>query len=108
MSPIAAERVARGAALLDRECPGWAARIDPDVLDLSHTRLCLLGQLHGTFGEGLARLDLRGEGRPCMHGFAIDRFTWWDELHEAWVAEIARRAQANGDGPPRDPGQGGG
>ena len=44
MSTIA-ERVAKGAALLDAEQPGWADRIDLDELELESCRHCVLGQL---------------------------------------------------------------
>jgi hypothetical protein len=44
MSTIA-ERVARGAALLDEREPGWWQRIDLSKLDLASTCRCVLGQL---------------------------------------------------------------
>jgi hypothetical protein len=40
-----AERVARGAALLDEREPGWWQRIDLDRLDLGSPCRCVLGQL---------------------------------------------------------------
>jgi hypothetical protein len=40
-----AERVARGAALLDEREPGWWKRIDLGKLDLASTCRCVLGQL---------------------------------------------------------------
>jgi hypothetical protein len=45
MSTIA-ERVARGAALLDEREPGWWERIDLGRLDLSSPCRCVLGQLN--------------------------------------------------------------
>jgi hypothetical protein len=39
------ERVAKGAAVLDAEVPGWADRIDLDSLELRNTNQCVLGQL---------------------------------------------------------------
>jgi hypothetical protein len=44
MSTIA-ERVARGAALLDEREPGWWQRIDLGRLDIGSTCRCVLGQL---------------------------------------------------------------
>jgi hypothetical protein len=41
-----AERVARGAALLDEREPGWWQRIDLSKLDLASTCRCVLGQLN--------------------------------------------------------------
>jgi hypothetical protein len=40
-----AERVAKGAALLDEREPGWWRDIDVDRLDLSSPCRCVLGQL---------------------------------------------------------------
>lgn len=45
MSTIA-ERVAAGAAFLDKREPGWDRRIDLDRLDLESACACVLGQLH--------------------------------------------------------------
>jgi hypothetical protein len=41
----ARERVTLGAALLDRERPGWRDEINLDVLNLADTGDCVLGQL---------------------------------------------------------------
>jgi hypothetical protein len=48
-----AERVARGTALLDERMPGWDKRIDLAALNISSACGCILGQLHGSFREGL-------------------------------------------------------
>lgn len=48
-------RARRGAALLDDQDPGWAARVDPARLHLSDGRACVLGQLWGDFRRGLGR-----------------------------------------------------
>ena len=56
---VAAERVARGAALLDREIPGWADHVDLDRLDVGE------GEMRGTddsLGCILCQLD-RGIAR---------------------------------------------
>lgn len=45
MSATIAERVAKGAALLDEREPGWWQRIDLDTLDLKAPCRCILGQL---------------------------------------------------------------
>ena len=45
----ARERVARGAALLDENRPGWATVIDTGKLDLRHDCACILGQLEGSY-----------------------------------------------------------
>ena len=48
-------RAARGADFLDGANPGWAAHVDPDRLELSDGRSCVLGQLHGGYRLGLGR-----------------------------------------------------
>jgi hypothetical protein len=52
--------VERGAALLDREMPGWREFVDTHVLDLDDPLWCVLGQVSGGFLEGLTELGLRG------------------------------------------------
>jgi hypothetical protein len=47
------ERVAAGAAFLDEHEPGWDQRIDLDQLNIASSCRCMLGQLHGSFVEGL-------------------------------------------------------
>lgn len=101
----ARRRVARGAAFLDDEHPGWYQRIDPDALELSEGSCCVLGQLHGDFRLGLARasvLDLSSAPRAnlspvdlgflCVQGVAEP---WqaqdYRNLNQAWQDEVARR-----------------
>ena len=48
-------RAARGAAILDTEDPGWAARVDAGALRLGDGQACVLGQLHGEYRLGLGR-----------------------------------------------------
>jgi hypothetical protein len=62
----AENRVARGAALLDPEEPGWFNRIDTDQLWMSRCDTCILGQLYGDYTVGLRALGL-------THRQAIDR-----------------------------------
>src|SRR5215211_4856802 len=45
-----AKRVVRGAALLDREAPGWERKIDLPTLDMSSTTACVVGQTVGFGG----------------------------------------------------------
>jgi hypothetical protein len=68
MSTIA-ERVARGAALLDEREPGWWQRIDLETLDLGAPCHCVLGQL---------ATDLED---PTSWLVILDRFdlTWVDD-----------------------------
>jgi hypothetical protein len=43
-----AERIERGAALLDERAPGWRQRIDLEKLELSSCTTCVLGQVAGS------------------------------------------------------------
>lgn len=105
----AAERVARGAAMLDEKRPGWAAEIDLSVLELAYPCHCVLGQLYrpadtargeqvptgaptgfhlGTLSLALTQPEL------VFCGFdieAADSPKLYDELDELWIAEIRRR-----------------
>jgi hypothetical protein len=52
------ERVRKGAALLDEKVPDWRERVSRANLDMTSTKDCILGQLFGTLGVGLAVLEL--------------------------------------------------
>lgn len=93
MTP-ALERVALGAALLDRECPGWRDRVWPRTLDMMAVDQCLLGQVHGDYFHGATLLGLDGTAAR-EHGFlghdsADDR-----ALVAAWTATV-RGAERRG------------
>ncbi len=103
-----AERAARGAALLDQRWPGWAREIDPGRLDLASSEDDVLGQLYGSFDEGLGEL-VRQDVNPdawadtdwaATHGFDLPAEIGLDqepaayvELTRCWQAEIAPRRQ---------------
>lgn len=106
ITPEAArQRVARGAAYLDEVDPDWWRRLDAAVLELSHGQHCVLGQLHGGFGQGLSRAAVLNMGSApraslspvalgflCVQGVAAD----WQArdyalLNAAWQDEIIRR-----------------
>jgi len=115
MSSIA-ERVAAGAAVLDRHRPGWHRQIDLACLDARRDDyLDVLSQLYGDFEHGASALyeaangsgaaDVWGLTSPTScwardYGFDIDTPAWdvlgaYAELADQWRAEIARRQQAN-------------
>lgn len=92
------ERVAAGAALLDRKRPGWAAVLlaAAGTLEMDDCTECVLGKLFGDFGAGCNALDLPiGSG----HGFELSVA---DVRHgqrrldagEAWSFELAYAALA--------------
>lgn len=91
-------RVARGAALLDAQRPGWAQRIDHGRLDLGNECHCILGQLESSYSSAIARLGLRaratGNDTTVAHGFDlchIDGRHRFALLQDAWIEAIADR-----------------
>jgi hypothetical protein len=92
-----AERVAAGAAFLDEHEPGWAARIDLDRLALEDCQDCVLGQILGSFDDGLLDLNLEDPGaielgfmEPGL--FLID--TNYPDLTAEWKRVITERRAA--------------
>jgi hypothetical protein len=71
MSDELAERVERGAALLDERRPGWWDEVDVGRLDFDSCEECVLGQLWGSYGSGKKRLglDWRGATKLGFVGF---------------------------------------
>jgi hypothetical protein len=96
------KHVEQGAKWLDKRCPGWADRVDLDVLHLDSDSACILGQLTGSFGRWmLGRCNfLLGMLWAVRHGFQVSFRRHMaspraaeQELREAWVKTIkARRA----------------
>jgi hypothetical protein len=102
MSTVA-ERVARGAELLDEKVPGWAERISVAELDLSSCSSCVIGQLFATEAFNGAGLWPSGydfgvqiigvNGWESWYGFDR-RFSDtepWSELNDEWRRVIAER-----------------
>src|SRR5258708_40306755 len=106
MSTIA-ERVARGAALLDEKMPGWAEHIDLDTLNLASSCRCVLGQLHpnleapdDAYLDGLNHLDV---STTDDSGYGFDTSDEDDDEYErlttTWRELIeARRAATRASG----------
>ena len=105
-----AERVERGAALLDAKQPGWWQQIDLGALDIGSRCGCIIGQLTGlTTNRGLAyevatrRVGVgymdeipMGFEAPSAHGFGREHLAMPAEyaaLTEAWRDLITRRRE---------------
>ncbi len=88
----AAERVAAGAALLDRVKPGWRDLIDTDILDVRSINTCPLSQLFGGYASGLEALGMAksDEAEQAALGFERDHAVDYAELAAAWLLEIRR------------------
>ena len=96
------ERVKRGAAFLDRHLPGWAARVDPGSIEQQDYYRCVLGQLHGTFGQGLDWMDACEKNSDANeaedYGFSlwnVDKVAW-AELTALWREQVGARGAAGG------------
>jgi hypothetical protein len=92
--PDAAARVARGAAWLDGERPGWAGIIRLHELSMSSCSRCVLGQLFGDYRSRVDVSDLPAERWAFLHGFNTCAESGWAALHAAWLAEIEKRRTA--------------
>lgn len=115
-----AERVARGAKLLDEKRPGWAAEIATDKLAMESCDRCILGQLYGHYFAGYEALRRQLPSdflfSALGHGFTLSTraqfvvlesegpegvIQFFDPLADLWRAEIARRLNSspipNGD-----------
>ncbi len=62
--------VRRGIVLLDEKLPDWRIRFDPGNLDMSRCSTCVLGQVFGSYGEGLVALGVNYEQAP-VYGFDL-------------------------------------
>lgn len=109
------DNVARGAAWLDTEAPGWAERIDPSTLDLWSSTYCVAGQLFTTrtlpgytvMMKRMGALPSDWGRADVAHGFThpdveTDRDLYADrtddpritELRDLWLAQVAIRTQS--------------
>jgi len=98
-----AERVRRGAALLDERRPGWAGEIDTGTLEMECPNFCILGQIYGRFDTGCETLgidDSAEDGIVLSFDTASARdvvyrdiAAEYDALKAAWLAEIAARLE---------------
>src|SRR4051812_23092318 len=78
-----AERVQRGASLLDTEFPGWVDQVDLSSLNLASGCDCILGQRFGDFAVGARATHLSVETSSVVmshvsrrlleeHGFLVN------------------------------------
>ncbi|MEO6536513.1 MAG: hypothetical protein ABIO00_02385, partial [Candidatus Paceibacterota bacterium] len=67
------KRVAAGAALLDREMPGWPNIVSCSTLDIENFDTCILGQLYGNYVRGCSQLNLEIVESRAEHGFTFDQ-----------------------------------
>jgi hypothetical protein len=67
-----AERVQRGANLLDERVPGWATRVNLYTFDITSAKDCVLGQVYSTdaYDEALLEADSTNE-KAVEYGFEM-------------------------------------
>jgi hypothetical protein len=78
--------VAKGAAWLDENRPGWEFKLDLAELNLSSAQTCVLGQIDGNFWESLSKMHRDGDdGAQFEISWAAERgfFVITDEMDEA-------------------------
>lgn len=116
----ARQRVAKGAAYLDKKCPDWTDRIDTGTLTMSGNCFCVMGQLADCTGEWDTLYDRFGittADHDILFAVTLDNSeskTWnthtertadYLVLQDAWIEAIAdrrlredaRSASDNGD-----------
>ena len=89
-----------GGLLMDEKKPGWAARVNPDTLNIRDMNHCVVGQsMRGfryfgvSYVDKLRRLGITLQDTP-RYGFAVwlhNHPEAWDALADAWRQEIADR-----------------
>lgn len=86
------QAIARGAAFLDRKCPGWENKIDLDSLDINNENRCILAQLsHRDYFDGLLYFGLKGFEAAEMLGLAGDDGPTERVMTPIWKALIEER-----------------
>ena len=86
-------RVGRGVALLDEHKPGWEAAIDLGTFDLEYMDACVLGQVYGSYSEGLRHLGVT-HNLDLVYGFNAITGLGGRRMHRVWVKVIAGRQRA--------------
>jgi hypothetical protein len=109
------DRVAKGAALLDRVRPGWAGEVAADRLAMESCDKCVLGQLYGNYWAGFRALLMPPGPRTIYRagdfGFTLHDLEQLNDgpyvmarfaaLADAWRAEVrSRLAEAPADEEP--------
>lgn len=85
------DKIDKGVAYLKEEHDEWLRTVNVDKLDMSHPRDCILGQLHGYFGEYLFD-HAKGLTWAVEHGFTTftdeETGTNYPDLTWQWQVRI--------------------
>lgn len=104
-SPDYEQVVKEAAKYLDGTEPGWHKKIDRETLDIGLSCGCIMGQLHGSFGQGMRKHfphkkdpDMWDSDSPYKFAFG-DAFDLdnqdYDSLTKLWLHEISARLEAD-------------
>lgn len=85
---LAKHRAARGAAVLDRDHPGWADRINTRDLSIACSDRCICGQL-GLWDTGAWNTSQYATDHGVLSGKGVSA----SDLTEAWLDEIRVRRE---------------
>lgn len=109
MTTLVSERVAAGAAWLDKVDPGWEFKVDPNTLSMKDGCRCVCGQVfaevanspdHFYSGYAYVRDVLRPQYAPqapgwpawsMQHGFTYDG----RQVNDTWKALVAGNADSD-------------
>ena len=86
-------RVARGAARLDQDLPGWENKVGLERLDIISVDTCILGQCYGTYSDGLLKLRI-DVSRARALGFHPRSRSEAQALRESWRHFVEARREA--------------
>jgi hypothetical protein len=99
------QRVANGAKLLDECEPRWFTVVDLEMLSITSTGTCILGQVYGGFVAGCRELGIEGDrAEEERLGFELTHEEYNSEfcpgieeqIEDAWCAHVeARRIAAS-------------
>lgn len=89
---VVAFKVYKSAKLIDDKRENWQCKIDIAILDMESTTEDILGQLYGTYLDGLEELNISAN-EWFMYGFTTNKYfnNSYHNLGEAWIREINKR-----------------
>jgi hypothetical protein len=98
------DRVARGAAFLDKNYPGWEQNINTETLALDDCKNCIIGQAVGSFAITCSEHKIEN---PSYLGFEVEGYHFlsmkseeremkeYQLLELAWVKLLKDRATSS-------------
>lgn len=83
-----AQHVAQGITLLSKHDPNWRMKIVMSRLSMMSCADCILGQLFGSYEEGLLILDIGRDDLPNQYGFRAVDPTNYRVLQGIWLERL--------------------